>query len=358
MPGNHADIIHRGSIAEISKTSATLLQSPEITVLINPATQKRPTPPESHHMNLIISVVLPVFAIILTGYLSRRQNLLGDGASDALNGFVFYIALPVLLFKAMAEVEVQTVLNAPYIATYLGGQLIALTIGMFVALKYFDRSWAEAATHGTAGIYGNTGYLGIPLVVTAFGAELLPPVIIAVIINAAFNIAVLTAFIETGQHEGKGGQIARDVTMALVKNPILIAPVLGLGWALTEWPLPTPVVTYGTILGAAAGPCALFSLGLFLYGKPMSEGRGEVASMTIIKLLIHPLATFAIGYWLLADQPEWFTICILMAALPTGANLFILTQKYKVYVARTSTAILVSTVLSVGTLSAFLVWWG
>ncbi len=309
-------------------------------------------------MNLIISVVLPVFAIILTGYLSRRQNLLGDGSSDALNGFVFYIALPVLLFKAMAQVEVETVLNVPYIATYLGGQFVALTIGMVVARRLFKRSYAEAATHGTAGIYGNTGYLGIPLVVTAFGENLLPPVIIAVIINAALNISVLTAFIETDKHKGGGFGVFRDVTLALAKNPILIAPVLGLAYALTGWALPTPVVTYGTILGAAAGPCALFSLGLFLYGKPLSEGRAEVTSMTIIKLLIHPLATFLLGLWLLADQPEWFTICVLMAALPTGANLFILTQKYQVYVARTSTAILVSTVLSVGTLSAFLVWWG
>lgn len=309
-------------------------------------------------MSLIFSVVLPVFGIILTGYLAGQRGLLGKESSDALNGFVFYFALPVLLFKAMAEVEVSTVLNLPYIAAYLGGQLIALGIGITLARAIFGLTMAEAATHGTAGIYGNTGYLGIPLVVTAFGAEMLPPVIIAVIVNAALNIAVLTAFIEAGQMKGSKSRIARDVTVALIKNPLVFAPAAGLLWAMTGQPLPTPLVTYGSILGAAAGPAALFSLGLFLVGKPLSEGKAEVASMTIIKLLIHPLATFALASWLLSDQPQWFTIAVLMAALPTGANLFILTQKYNLYTARSSTAILVTTVLSIVTLSLFFIGLG
>lgn len=306
-------------------------------------------------MNSIINVVLPIFAIILTGYLSGRRGLLGAASSEALNGFVFYFALPVLLFKAMAQVETATVLNGPYIATYLGGQAIVLVIGMAVARGVFRISWAEAATHGTAAIYGNVGYMGIPLVLTAFGEDALPPVIIATIINAALNIAVLTAFIETDQHRGSGVDVVRDVGRALIKNPILVAPVLGFMWALTGVPLPAPLVTFGSVLGAAAGPCALFSLGLFLVGKPLSEGRAEVVSMTVLKLLVHPLVTWGLAVWLLADQPRWFTICILMAALPTGANLFILTQKYGVYLARTSTAILASTVLSLVTLSVLFV---
>jgi len=307
-------------------------------------------------MSSILNVVLPIFAIILTGYISGRRGLLGPTSSTALNGFVFYFALPVLLFKAMAQVDTATVLNGPYIATYMGGQVIALVIGMMIARGFFRTSWPEAATHGTVAIYGNVGYMGIPLVLAAFGEAALPPAIIATIINAALNIAILTAFIETGQHRGRGGNAVRDVAFALIKNPILIAPVLGFIWSLSGLPLPAPVITYGDILGAAAGPCALFSLGLFLVGKPLSEGIAEVTSMTVIKLLIHPLATWGLAVFLLADQPRWFTICILMAALPTGANIFILVQRYNIYVARTSTAILASTVLSLLTLSALFIF--
>ncbi|GHD43274.1 hypothetical protein GCM10017083_09180 [Thalassobaculum fulvum] len=302
-------------------------------------------------MNSIVNVVLPVFGLILTGYLAGWRNLLGRASSEALNGFVFYFALPVLLFLAMARIDTATVLNGPYIAAYLLGQVATMTIGIAVARTLFRVSFAEAATHGTVGIYGNVGYMGIPLVLTAFGESWLPPVVIATIINAALNIAILTAVIESGRQDGSGAKALRKVAVSVASSPILVAPVLGFLWALAGLSLPAPLVTYGTILGAAAGPCALFSIGLSLVGLPLSEGRAEVASMTFLKLLVHPVAAWAFAAWLLADQPQLFVICILMAALPTGANLFVLVQRYKIYVARTSTGILATTTLSLLTLS-------
>ena len=307
-------------------------------------------------MNTIIDVVLPIFAIIAAGYLLGRRGLLGSDSAAALNGFVYYAALPVLLFTVMAQVETSVVLNGPYLAAYAGGQIITMAIGMGIARWVFKTSLSESASHGTAAIYGNVGYMGIPLTLAAFGANALPPAIIATIINGAINISVLATVIEIDQRRG-GGTVIKDVTTALFKNPVLMAPILGFLWAATGTPLPAPAVTFGDILGAAAGPCALFSLGLFLVGKPISEGRAEVTSMVTLKLFIHPAVTAILAFWLLADQPLWATICILMAALPTGANLYILTQKYGVYVTRISSSILVSTVLSVLTLSVLFILW-
>lgn len=309
-------------------------------------------------MSAIVSIVLPIFAIILTGYLSGKGGLLNKDNSAALGSFVFYFAMPLLLFKAMAEVDVSTVLNGPYIATYVGGQCLTLAIGILIARKIFKTSMPEAATHGTAAIYGNVGFLGIALVSTAFGQNALPPAIISTIVNAAINISVLAAFIEAERHKGHRIDVFRKVIIALATNPMLIAPIAGLIWATTGLGLAKPVETYTTILAAAAGPCALFSLGLSLVGRPISEGRAEVASMTFIKLVIHPLITWALALWLLSDQPQWMMICVLMAALPTGANLFLLAQQYNVYVARTSTAVIVSTILSIITLSIFFALYG
>jgi malonate transporter len=307
-------------------------------------------------LHSVLNVVVPVFALILTGYIAGYRDILGKASSDALNGFVFYFSLPVLLFLAMAKIDTATVLNGPYIGAYLAGQVTTLLIGIVVAKGLFRVSLGEAATHGTVGIYGNVGYMGIPLVLTAFGEAALPPVIIATIINAALNIAVLTAVIESERHSGSGGVAILKVLGSVIRSPILVAPVLGFAWALLELPVPAPVQTYGSILGAAAGPCALFSIGLSLVGLPISEGRSEVASMAVLKLLVHPIATWGFAVLWLADQPEAFKICILMAALPTGANLFVLAQKYKIYVARTSSGILVSTTLSLLTLSALFYW--
>jgi malonate transporter len=264
-------------------------------------------------LHSVLNVVVPVFALILTGYIAGHRNILGKASSDALNGFVFYFSLPVLLFLAMAKIDTATVLNGPYIAAYLAGQVATLLIGIAVAKGLFRVSLGEAATHGTVGIYGNVGYMGIPLVLTAFGEAALPPVIIATIINAALNIAVLTAVIESERHSGSGGLAIVKVLGSVIRSPILVAPILGFAWALLELPVPAPVQTYGSILGAAAGPCALFSIGLSLVGLPISEGRSEVASMAVLKLIVHPLATWGFAVLWLADQPQAFKICILVS---------------------------------------------
>jgi malonate transporter len=144
----------------------------------------------------VINVVLPVFAIILSGYLAGRFKVLGKESGDVLQRFVFFVAMPVLLFYAMARVEVADVLNWPYLSAYLGGQAITFVLAIIVAKFLFKRRLAESALGGMAGIYGNTGYMGIPLIMAAFGPDWAVPAIIATVVNAAVVIGVVAAIIE------------------------------------------------------------------------------------------------------------------------------------------------------------------
>lgn len=126
--------------------------------------------------------------------------------------------------------------------------------------------------HGMNAVYGNTGYMGIPLAFAAFGDAAAVPTIITAVINAALVIAIAATLIEIGQRRSASLLgVGRDVGLALAKNPVLVAPLLGVFWALTGLPLPGPVDGFGRILGAAAGPCALFSIGLFLVGRPLRK---------------------------------------------------------------------------------------
>lgn len=306
-------------------------------------------------MGYILDAVLPVFAIIAVGYLAGRKGWLGAESAAALNKFVFLIALPALLFTAMAKVDVATVLNGPYIGAYVAGQLVTFGLGMVLARTFFKRSIPEAATFGTAAIYGNVGYMGIPLVLVAFGSEMLAPAIISTVINGALNIAILTVCIELGGRPSGDRHVGQEIGRIIGRNPILVAPIIGLGVSALGVSLPTPVATFGDILGAAAGPCALFSLGLFLSQAKGGQKSGDVGAMVTLKLIIHPLLTAGFALIWLADQPLWAAVCVLMAALPTGANLYILVEKYGVYVDATSRAILASTVISVVTLAVYFI---
>lgn len=306
-------------------------------------------------MESILNVVLPVFAIIGAGYLCGRFSLLGPESSEALNRFVYWVALPVLLFRGMATVDMSAVLNANFWAAVVGGQVIVWVLGMGLAMTIFRRGIAEGGMHGMISVYGNNGYMGIPMTLTAYGEAAVLPAIITTMINASICVAVAAALIEIGLNRGGGGtrRVAQDVGRALMKNPLLIAPLLGILWASSGWAMPTPVDTFTRILGAAAGPCALFSIGLFLVGKSVAQGFGEVANMTLLKLLAHPLVTALLAFWVFPMDPLWATTAVLMAALPTGPGAFILAQAHELYVQRTSSVILITTILSVVTLSVF-----
>lgn len=301
-------------------------------------------------MEPILNVVLPVFAIIAAGYACGRTGLLGRESSEALNRFVYWVALPVLLFRAMATVDMAAVFDLPFLAAVIGAQLLVWAAAGLLAWRVFGLKPAEAGLHGLNGVYANTGYMGIPLVIAAFGQEMALPAIITAVINAGPIIAVALVAIEIAQNRGAGG-LLKDVARALATNPMLVAPVAGLLWATSGWALPTPVDTFTGILGAAAGPCALFAIGLFLVGLPLRAGLGEVGWVTAIKLVVHPAVTAALALWVFAVDPMWAVVAVLMAALPTGAGCFVLAQAYGLYVQRTSAVIFVSTVLSVLTLS-------
>lgn len=300
----------------------------------------------------IVDVVLPIFAIILAGYLVGRRGLLGAASSEALNAFVYYVALPVLLFYAMARVKPATIFNLPFLGAYLGGGVVAFLLAYLVSRLLFRHRQAEGALFGMAAVFGNTGYMGIPLTLIAFGEEGQVLSIVATALQGLIWVPAVLILIEgdlqaTGQPLARAARIARAVAL----NPMIAAPVVGILWSLGGLSMPTPFANFCSVLGAAAGPCALFALGLFLVGKPVSEGIAEVSAMVLFKLAVYPLVVAVIAFGVVDLAPRAAAIAVVLAALPAGANCFVLAQNYGTFVQRSSSAILFSTALAVATVS-------
>ena len=298
-------------------------------------------------MGPIVDVVLPVFAIILVGFLAGRRGVLGDASSEALNAFVYYVALPVLLFYSMARVKPETIFNVPFLAAYVGGGLIAFILAMALSRWLFGQRWGESSLFAMGSVFGNTGYMGIPLALIAFGEPGAVLAVVATVFYGLIWIPIVLVLVESDQSQG--GHFMhqfKTIARSMMVNPLLLAPFAGILWSLTGYDLPAPVDTFCSILSAAAGPCALFALGLFLVGKPVSEGIGEVSAMVVLKLLIHPLIVGWLAFGVVDLAPLPAALAVLMAALPTGANCFVVAQKYGIFVQRSSSAILFSTLLA------------
>lgn len=309
-------------------------------------------------MESVVNVVLPVFAIMAAGYAAGRLGLLGPASSQALNGFVFWCALPALFFGSMARVPTEQIFNVPYLIAYGGSALATFALALAVAVFAFPNRFGVLSMHALSAIFSNTGYMGIPLLQIAFGEEGTLPGIIATVINGAVVIGVGIVLLEADRPGASWQHILRDALLGLVKSPLLVSALAGLAWSTTGLGLAAPVIAFTSLLGAAAGPCALFAMGLFMVGKSFTAGLGEVGWVTVLKLLVMP----AIAVWLAYDVLEmprvWALSAVIMAALPTGALMFVLAQKYEIYIQRSVAVILITTVASVVTLSALFIWLG
>jgi malonate transporter len=299
----------------------------------------------------ILAIVAPVFALIASGYICRRIGVIGLAAVSELNRFVVYLALPALLFDVMAHATPAELMQPGFIAAFglACGAVFYGTVGVSLLA---GRPLAWASIDGLLGSYANTAYMGFPVLLMLFGNDSLVPVTIASIITVCVLFASAIVLIEVGSHSERHPlRLAGKVLRSLVRNPLLIAPVLGALYGATGLGLPTPAETFLKLLGGAASPLALVVIGLFL-AEPRPVAPAEVrtsAVLATVKLFVQPALTWALAA-AMAVPPRLAAMAILLAAMPTGTGPFMLAEFYKLPAVVTSAVILVSTLGSVLTL--------
>lgn len=301
-------------------------------------------------------VVLPVFALIFSGWLAFKLKILGPHAIAELNRFVVYLALPALLFDIMANTHGSELWQPGFIAVFLLSSAIAFALPFIIRLRG-KQPLADSAIDGLNAAYPNTGYMGIPLSMIAFGSGVLAATTITIIITVCVTFAFAIVLIEIGlQTEKKPLHLAWKVTRSLIRNPLLVAPFLGMLVPVTGFTIPAPAETFLKMLGGAASPCALVALGLFLAQprKIERESVNAIAFLVSVKLIIMPLATWLLAVHVFKLPPHLAQSATLLAALPAGTGPFMLAEHYRREAAITSNVILYSTTISVVTLSVFL----
>ncbi len=255
----------------------------------------------------------------------------------------------------MASSSLAEVVNGPFIAAYLSTSLALFALATLAGRLLFEVRAGEAAMQGLAAVLANTGYMGLPLATAVLGKDAAVPIVVGLTIDVALLIPLGIAIVEAGKGVGGGWRHMASSTLgALIRNPLIIAIFAGASISATGLGLPGPIDGFAELLGEAAGPCALFALGATLAGQPLSGGAAEISYMTVFKLFVHPAVLWLATTQLFAVSPFWATAATLGAALPVAANVFIVARQYDVYVARTSSAILVSTAISLLTIPALL----
>ncbi|OWT67975.1 MULTISPECIES: AEC family transporter [unclassified Achromobacter] len=305
-------------------------------------------------MLAVLNATFPVFALILAGWLAARRNLLGPAGGDVLNRFVIYLALPALLFHAMTQVRPDQLAHGGYVLSLLIGFMVPFAIAYCVKRPPGTRR-TDVAIEALANAYANAGFMGIPLCLVVLGPDSLAPAIIATLMTACVLFGITITLIEFDQHQGQHPvRTVLKTGRALLRNPLLISPLLGLAWASSGLPLPLALDRFIVLLGDAASPCALVAIGLFLAQAGAGGAPSTVARIVFAKLVVQPVVTAILVLLVFDTPPVWAWTAIIMSALPIGTGPFMLAQMYHRDAQSSSRAILISTVISVLTISALI----
>lgn len=301
-----------------------------------------------------ITVVLPLIAIMLAGYLAGKFKLLPENGSMVISRFVFLVAMPAFIFISLARIPLDDFFNWPYLAVLGGGMLAIFVLGIIVARYAFPDSLTAHSLHALTAMFSSTAYIGLPLILIVFGeAGLVPGIIGAVITGAVFMpLAIILAETDRG-HAGR--KVATASMVAVMRNPLLVATAAGLLTSATGVSVAAPVTSFCELLGEAFIPCALFAAGLFISGCSVKGEVKEISWLVFVKLLLHPLITWWLAYYVFELEGILASIAVLQAALPSGVPVFVLAQHYETFVTRSSAVIVVSTVLSILTISAMFI---
>lgn len=306
-------------------------------------------------MQVILDTALPFFALVFCGYGAGRFGLLSEASVAGVNAFVFYFALPAFLFSLLATTPLDGALNVSFAAAYLIAGLGIAAVAGFLGIWVFGAGRSEAVLRGASASLGNTGYMGLPLIAAAFGNEAAIAMALGLTLEVTVMMPLAIILLEADKGpERKPSDLIRTVALALVKNPLIIAIAVGSLVSFSGFEVFSPIGNFAELLGDAAGPCALFTLGATLAGREISGGLVEISYLTFFKLAAHPAAMWA-AMSLFDVNPLWTKVAILGASLPVAANVFILARQYDVYVDRTSGAILLSTIVSGLTVSGLLI---
>ncbi|KXS37510.1 MULTISPECIES: AEC family transporter [Modicisalibacter] len=301
-------------------------------------------------MSSVVNVILPIFGLILVGYVCRRTERLGETAASELNRFVVWLCLPALLFRATATATWAEVWHPEFIAVVAIGTLAIFALTL-VYRRRATRHLVDASIDALGAAYANTGYVGIPLSLLVLGDPGLEPALIATLFVACVLFGLAVVCIEVGlQSERSAARAGLKVGRALARNPLVVSPILGALWAIGGLSLPHAADTFLRLLGDATTPAALVSLGLFLARRQPGTAQGTLG-LVGLKLVAHPLITWVLAYHVFALPPLWAQSALLMSALPTGTGPFMLAEFYQREAAVVSRTILLTTLGSLLTLS-------
>jgi malonate transporter len=301
-------------------------------------------------MSGILVVVLPVFGLLGLGYAAARFGLLSYQAGEGLSEFVFTFCIPPLIFRTMATASLPDSQPWGYWGAYFLGLALSWALAMAIGRAVFKLDARENVVAGFAAGQSNTALVGIPLLLEAFGDAGAVPLFLLLAVHLPITMTSATLLME-----GPHGLHPLALAKRLLLNPILLGLMAGLAFRGLGAPYGGALRVIVDYLANAAVPCALVAMGLALRRYGLQADVKLTATIAALKLFVHPAAVYVLAHKVFTMPPVWSGVAVLFAAMPSGVNAYLFAERYRTGVALSSSAIALSTALSVAS-AAFWLW--
>ena len=319
-------------------------------------------------MYAIFAVTFPFFALVLLGYLAAQRGLMPESAIPGLNAFVLFFALPCMLFRFGASRPFGQLIDPSLIGIYAACALLMVLFSVAVSLRVEPGGSGvplkDAAFGALVASFPNAGFMGVPLLVGLLGERAAGPLIGAILVDLVLTSSLCLALAQMVSHggsntqEGLGAGLRRALRGA-ASNPLPWAIALGAVVAASGMALPEPLAQIIKLLGDAATPVALFTIGAVLWRARQHSKNATPLSgylpMALIKLLVHPLLVLSAGVIAAAlGAPVsrfGLLVLVLTAALPSASNVSLLAERYGADNGRVTRIIMASTALAFASFS-------
>jgi len=302
----------------------------------------------------VVALTSPLFLLAGLGYALVRWFAWPKSISDGLTRFVFTVAVPALLFRLMSDFGHLPPVDARLLIAYFGGSVIVFALGRVIALRVFRMDGAAQSVFAMGGIFANTLLLGIPLAKIALGDPALPVVSLVLVFNSLVLWTLVTVSVEWARTRTVSLAGFAETAKNVVTNPVVASILAGTAWGWAGVPFPGIAGRTLDLIGQAAVPLSLIALGMGLAEFGVRNAWRESTAICVLKLAAQPIAVFALAR--LLDLPPLETqAVVLLAAMPVGANVYLMARDFGALPGPIAASLVISTALAAVTTPVVLI---
>ena len=292
----------------------------------------------------LAGLTAPLFLLVALGYGLSRFGW-PRTASDALTRFVFVVAVPTLLFRLMSDFSRLPRVDARLLIAFFGGCLLVYAIGRIAGALLFRMDGVSQSVFAMGGIFSNNVLLGIPLARATLGDASLPAVTLVLVFNSLILWTLVSVSVEWARHRDLSPVGLARTAKGVIRNPVVASIIAGTAFGFIDVRLPAFVDHTLAMISDAAVPLSLIALGMGLAEFGIRAGWRESFAIAVLKLVMQPVAVYALAR-LLTLPPLETAAVVVLAALPVGANVYLMARQFGVLSGAVASSIVLTTALA------------